>query len=315
MRSVAIPSREDIDTAGNVVREYLRPTPLVKSPALEEAYLKLESLQATGSFKVRGALAAVSRLDPDRGVVTSSAGNHGLGVAFAAHVLGRKATVVVPERASKAKVRALDAFPARVVLHGSTYDEAEGYAMKLATDGDLAYVSPYNDPWVIAGQGTIGLEFDLQAHEATTIVCPIGGGGLCSGIVLWASTRPNTTVIGVDCESSPAMRAALDAGQIVEVPVRSTIADGLSGNLEAGSITYTLVREYIDDVVVVSEREIEDAMGFLAVRQGLVAEGAGATATAAVIAGRVEGRGRTIILVTGRNVAPDVLARILANSQ
>ncbi len=315
MRNVAIPSRKDIDTAGEVVRRHLRRTPLVASSALEGAYLKLESLQPTGSFKVRGALAALSRLDSDRGVVTSSAGNHGLGVAFAAQVLGRKATVVVPEKASTAKVRALEAFPARVVLHGSTYDEAESYATELATDGGLAYVSPYNDRWVIAGQGTIGLELDDDSREALTIVCPIGGGGLCSGIVLWASTHPNTTVIGVDCESSPAMRAALDAGQIVEVPVRASLADGLSGNLEAGSITYTLVREYVDDVVVVSENEIEDAIRFLAVRQGLVAEGAGAAATAAVIAGQVEITGRTVILVTGRNVAPEVLARILAGAE
>lgn len=313
MRDVTMPTRADIDAAGKTVRRYLAPTPLVESAAVGGAELKLESMQPTGSFKVRGALTSLSRLPPGREVVTSSAGNHGLGVAYAAQLLGREATIVVPESASKAKVRALGRFRARLTPYGSTYDEAEQHALSLAGE-DREYISPYNDRWVIAGQGTIGLELLGDARGPTTIVCPIGGGGLCSGVALCASGFRDVHVIGVDCESSPAMRASLDAGQIVEVSVRSSLADGLSGNLEPGSITYDLVGRHVAEVVVVTEEEIEDAMRHLALQDGLVVEGAGAAATAAVLSGRVQIQEKAVVLVTGRNIEQATLARVLASS-
>ena len=166
---------------------------------------------------------------------------------------------------------------------------------------------------MIAGQGTIVLELLGDVSEPTTIVCPIGGGGLCSGVGLGASGTPDVRVIGVDGEGSPAMRASLDAGEIVEVSVQASLADGLSGNLEPGSITYELVRRHVDDVVVVTEEEIEDAVRHLALQEGLVVEGAGAAATAAVLSGRVQIQERTVVLVTGRNIEQATLARVLAS--
>ena len=299
MRVVALPDADDLAAAREVVARHLVPTPLVGP-------LKLESLQPTGSFKVRGALAALERTPPGDRVVTVSAGNHGLGVAWAAARLGRTATIVVPETASPAKVAALRALGADLVLHGADYDEAEAYA--LALDG--RFVSPYNDRDVIAGQATIGAELP---DGPLLVVCPVGGGGLISGLVLWAREREHVRVVGVEARASTAVSAAVAAGEIVAVDVRPTLADGLAGNLEPGSVTPHAAAGAAA-LHAVDEAQIEDAMRTLAREHGVVAEGAAATGLAAVRAGLVtpaEGE-RLVVLVTGRNVALDVLARVLA---
>jgi threonine dehydratase len=308
-RAVTPPTREEILEAETRLRPHLAATPVVECPRLD-ALLKLETLQPTGSFKVRGALSALTRVPPGERVVTASAGNHALGVAFAAAALGVEATVVLPETASAAKVDALARFPVTVVRHGSAYDEAELHALGLAARGGR-YVSPYNDRDVIAGQGTLALELLRQVEGPLTVVCPIGGGGLCAGVALWASGCPDVRVIGVESASSPAMRAALDAGRVVEIAVAPTVADGLGGNLEPGTVTFELVRRHVDDVVAVLEEEIEEAMRFLVREQGLVVEGAGAVAAAALLSGRVAVEGPTVALVTGRNVHEDLLGRVL----
>jgi threonine dehydratase len=306
-RAVARPDRSEVAAAHRRIAAHVRRTPLVESAELG-ALLKLETLQPTGSFKVRGAFAALTRLAAGTPVVTASAGNHGLGVAHAAAALGLDATVVVPETASPAKLAALGRYPARLVRHGATYDEAEQHA--LALEG--RYVSPYNDPDVIAGQGTIALELAETLERPCTIVCPLGGGGLASGLGLWASGVPGMRVVAVESEGTAAMRAALDAGRIVPISLRPTIADGLGGNIESGSVTFELVRDHVDDVVVVREEEIEAAIRHLAERHGLVVEGAGAVAVAALLAGKVDARGgRPVALVTGRNIAAETLARLL----
>jgi threonine dehydratase len=293
VRAVRVPTRDDVHAAAERIGRHVAPTPVVASDGFE---LKLESLQPTGSFKVRGAMAALTALADDDHVVTASAGNHGLAVGWAASRLCMSATIVVPETASPAKVEGIRRFPVELVLHGRDYDEAERHALTL--DGD--YVSAYNDPDVIAGAGTVALELT----SADTIVVPVGGGGLASGIAL-AGESP---VVGVVPAAFPAMRAALDAGALVEIEGDETIADGLHGNIEPGSVTFELIRDHVADVVEVTEQEIEDAMRFLARAHGLVTEGAGAAAVAAIRSGKVDGG---VAVVSGRNIAPAAFARVL----
>lgn len=307
-RAVRTPTLDDVDRAARVVARYLAPTPVMAgSPELT---LKLEGAQPTGSFKVRGALAALSTLDAGVPVVTASAGNHALGVAFAAHTLGRRATVVTSAHASPVKVAAIRRFDVDLVQVGAAYDDAERHALELAAAG-AHFVSPYNDPHVIAGQATIGVELADQLPGPLTVVCGVGGGGLSAGLGLWASTRPGVRVVGVEPAASAAMAAAVAAGRQVPIEVGATLADGAAGNIEPGSVTIDLVSRYVDELVAVTEDEIRDAIRFLALRHGIVAEGAGAAPVAAVLAGRVAPRGRTVAVVSGRNIAPATLAEIL----
>ena len=308
MRSVEAPTADDVRAARERIRPLVAETPLVESTELR-AHLKLESLQPTGSFKVRGAAAALTALDPGTAVVAASAGNHGLGVAWAAERLGVEATVVVAETASPAKLEALRRFPARLVVHGADYDAAEAHALALAEQGGR-YVSGYSDRDVIAGQGTVGSELVEALGGDLTIVVPVGGGGLASGIGL-AAAPAGARVVGVIPEASPAMRAALAAGEVVPVPVRETLADGLAGNIEAGSVTVALCSRLLDDLVAVAEDELAEAMRFLVREHGLVAEGAGAAGVAALVAGKVARTGTTAVVVTGRNVTRQTLARVL----
>ena len=305
-----MPEASEVARAAAVVARHLAVTPVVPAPALgPSVWLKLETLQPTGSFKVRGALVAVEAAlasDPRRPIVTASAGNHGLGVAFAAARLDARATVVVPEHASEAKLAALERFPITLVRHGDSYDDAERHALAL-TDEGAAFVSPYNDPDVIVGQATIGTELRAQIPELATIVTPIGGGGLASGLGL-AVAGSSTRVVGVEAAQSPALRSALDAGHPVPIEVGATLADGLAGNLEPGTITFDLVRRLVADVVTVSEAEIAEAMRFLVREHGIVVEGSAAVAVAAVATGRApEAPGPVAIVLTGRNVSTATL--------
>jgi threonine dehydratase len=317
MREVAPPSSEQLDQAWHVVRQHLPTTPVVPSPQLGGGIsLKLETMQPTGSFKVRGGLAAVSATladDPGREVVTSSAGNHGLGVAFAASKLNAKVTVVVPRHASAAKVSALQQFDVRLVLHGEGYSEAEAHALAMAEREGSRYVSPYNDPDVIAGQGTLARELLEQVPNLSTVVVPCGGGGLLAGVCLGLSGS-GVRVLGVESEASPSVSAALAAGHVVPITVEPTLADGLAGNLEPGAVTIDIALQSHVDVLTVSEADIRSAMAFSAFKMGLVLEGAGAVGLAAVRGGQVgpapEG-GDTIVLLTGRNIAPTLLEEVL----
>ncbi|HEU0288934.1 MAG TPA: pyridoxal-phosphate dependent enzyme [Nocardioidaceae bacterium] len=312
------PTTDDLERAVQVVRRYLRPTPLEEGLEPSEPLLKLESMQPTGSFKVRGAINALTNVDPDTPVVTASAGNHGLGMAYAARRLGRPITVVVSTKASPAKVEALRRLGTEPVQIGTTIEHAEAHAMELAQSG-AHYVSPYNDPDVIAGQGTIGVELTDQMVELAdqadgplTVVSPIGGGGLTSGLGLWASTRPDVRLVGVESALSTPVSTAIRAGRWAEIEIGPTIADGLSGNVERGSVTLELIGRHADQLLTVSEAEIRDAMRWLASRRGLVAEGAGATALAAVLAQKVDAEGRIVALVSGRNIALPLYAAQLA---
>ncbi|WP_413810633.1 pyridoxal-phosphate dependent enzyme [Streptomyces sp. OE57] len=312
-RAVRSPSLTDLRQAWGVVRALLLPTPVhpgTLGPPGSDFALKLESLQPTGSFKVRGALAALSALEEGTRVVTASAGNHGLGVAYAAHLLSRPATVVVAENASSAKVSQLRRFGIDLVRTGTSFDEAEAHALHLA-ERDGHYLSAYNDPHVIAGQATIGLELDNQLDEELTVVCGVGGGGLASGLGLWASTRPGARIVGVEAEASTAVSAAVRAGGQVTVDIGESLADGMAGNIEPGAVTPQLIERYVDDLVTVSEPEIRTAIRHLVTERGYVAEGAGAVAVAALLAGKVSVRGRAVAVVSGRNITLPALTAAL----
>jgi threonine dehydratase len=322
VRSVSEPSPADVLRAGEIVGRHLSPTPVLASPLLgADVALKVETFQPTGSFKVRGALVAVASAlaqDPDGLVVTASAGNHGLGVAFAAHTFGVKAVVVIPENASEAKRGALERFDVDIVRHGTTYEESETHALSLADElgGGARFVSPYNDPDVIAGQGTIALELFDQVPGLSTMVAPVGGGGLVAGLALAARHRSGVGVRGAEAEASPAVSRSVSAGRTVTVPIGDTLADGLAGNLEPGSVTVPLIARGVEQLVGVDEESIREAVRFLAFEHGLVVEPSGAVAVAALLSGRMEpGPGPTVVLVTGRNLAPSLLARLLAGER
>jgi threonine dehydratase len=306
-----------MDAAWNVVRAHLAITPIVMAPQLgANIGLKIETVQPTGSFKVRGGLAAVAATmatDPDQAVVASSAGNHGLGLAFAAFKLGADVTVVVPQHASAAKVSALQQFDVRLVLHGDGYSEAEAKALEIMSDEGSRYVSPYNDPDVIAGQGTIARELLEQVPNLGTVVVPCGGGGLLAGLALGLAGS-GVEVVGVESEASPAVSTALSAGGVAPITVEPTLADGLAGNLELGAVTVDIARAHQVEVVTVSEADIRSAISYAALKMGLVVEGAGAVGVAASRSGLIgpASKGRvTIVLLTGRNIAPALLEEVL----
>jgi len=314
---VVVPGPAHMEAAWKAVRRFLAVTPTVGAPQLGPSVsVKVETVQPTGSFKVRGGLAAVSATleeDPGRAVVASSAGNHGLGLAYAASKLGARVTVIVPTGASAAKVSALQQFDVRLVLHGEGYREAETHALELAATEGSRYVSPYNDPDVIAGQSTLARELVEQVPNLGTVIVPCGGGGLLSGIILGLEGT-GVRVVGIESEASPSVSTALAAGGIVPINVEPTVADGLAGNLEPGAVTVNIALEHDVAVLTVSEADIRSAMAFSATKMGLVLEGAGAVGVAALRAGVVtpDANGKeTVVILTGRNVAPKLLSEVL----
>jgi threonine dehydratase len=315
-RDVPAPTPAQLDAAAAAVARLVPPALVLDSPALVPAgtagrgRIAVDCLNRAGSFKLRGAVAALSALPAGEPVVACSAGNHGLGVAIAAGELGLSATIVVSVRADPAKVAKIRATGSVLVLHGDTYDEAEAHALALAERTGAAFVSPYNDPLVIAGQATLGRELVERLGQDVTIVVPVGGGGLAAGVGLVAG---RAVTVGAVAERSPAMAAALRAGAIVPVEVGDTLADALAGNLEPGTVTFPLVRDHVSAVVVVSDEDIAAAMRFLYTEHGIVAEGGGAAAVAAVRAGLVQVRtGACVAVVTGRNVDERRYASVIA---
>jgi len=314
----------DVVAAAHRIAPYITRTPLERSAHLSaesdaDVWIKLECFQATGSFKLRGALNALLALDEAarrQGVLTASAGNHGLGVARAAALTGIPATVVVPETASPAKVDLLRQSGCELILHGPDYDAAEAHAVELARKRGLAFISAYDHPAVVAGGGTIALEILEALPDADLLVVPAGGGGLISGIAVGAKgLRPDIQVYGAQSTASPALHAAMAAGRQVTVPIEDSLADGLSGNIAAGSITVDLACRYVDEVVLVSEQEIAAAMRSVLQHEHCLVEGSSAVTVAALTKQALPVQGRRVVLVlTGRNVAPSVLRDVLGTS-
>jgi len=278
-------------------------------------FVKLENLQMTGSFKERGAANTLLQLRPAerrRGVVTASAGNHGLAVAFHAARLGIAAVIAMPTWAPLRKIAWARRHGAEVVLHGENYDEAYARALEIEADRGLVFVHPFDDPRVIAGQGTIGLELAEQVPDLDAVLVPVGGGGLIGGIGLaLKAIMPGVQVIGVQAEETPAMQAALAAGHRVVVPAASSIADGIAVR-RVGVHTLDLARRYVDEVVSVGEEEIANAILLLLEIEKTVVEGAGAVALAALVNRRVALSGKTVVLLlSGGNIDVNVVAQII----
>ena len=305
------PNLADIRAAHARIAPRIHRTPLLSATRLGARagvtlFHKCESLQKTGSFKVRGALNNVSQLDAaarKRGVVTVSAGNHAQALAWAARDAGVRCTVVMPTTASRTKVDASRGYGAEVVLHGASGIEAFAHAHALAKERDLAFVHPFDDPAVIAGQGTVGLEILEQLENVDDVVVPIGGGGLIAGVATAIKeSRPQVRVYGVEPTGAAVMRQSLDAGHPVRLESMKTIADGLAAPM-AGDVTYPIVKHYVDDVVLVTDEEIMAAMREILLSAKLLAEGGGAAATAAILSGKLKLEGRRVVAVlSGANV-------------
>ncbi len=278
-------------------------------------HVKLENLQMTGSFKERGAANLLLQLSAEecrRGVVAASAGNHGLAVALHASRLGTSAVIVMPEWAPLSKVTAARRHGAEVILDGENYDEAFARAKTIQNERNLVFVHPFDDPRVIAGQGTIGLELVEQVPELDAVLVPVGGGGLISGIaVAVKSLRPAARVIGVQAEVSAGMKAALTGGRRVLIPPATTLADGIAVR-RVGEHTFELTRRHVDEVVTVSEEEIANAILLLLEIEKTVVEGAGAVPLAALVNTRVALQGKTVALVlSGGNIDVNLVSRII----
>jgi len=313
-------NRRDVEAAARRLR--VCRTPFLKSAWLSErcqadVWIKLESVQPGGSFKIRGAYNALMRLKashPDvTSVVTASAGNHGVAMSIAARELGIALRVHVPRTAPDAKKKTLVANGA-VLIEQVDYDAAERLAREDALATRTVYVSPYNHPDVIAGAGTVALEMLEDQPDLDAIVVPLGGGGLLAGAGLVTQEHSRKVrLIGAEAEASPVFTAALAGGEITAVQVHQTLADGLAGNLEPGSMTYAMVSDLVDAVVLVAESSIETAMRSLVWRERLVSEGAAATGVGALLQGGLGLEGARVgVMVTGRNVDESVLRRILA---
>jgi threonine dehydratase len=281
----------------------------------QQVYLKLENLQMTGSFKERGALNRIATLTPEqaaRGVIAASAGNHAQGVAYHATKRGIRAVIVMPLTTPLVKVTATRDFGAEVLLHGANYDEAFTEAMRQCAEQGLTFIHPFDDPDVMAGQGTIGLELLEQVPQLEAVVVPIGGGGLISGIACAIKeTRPQIRIVGVETSRLPSMAAAVEAHHPVTIDPATTIADGIAVR-RAGELTLPVVERYVDEIVTVDEDEIASAILMLLEREKTLAEGAGAVALAALLQHRTSLQGaHTAVLVCGGNIDVTLLSRII----
>jgi threonine dehydratase len=305
---------EKVVAAARRIRPEAVETPLERSPSLSrltgaEVYLKWENRQVTGSFKFRGAMNKVRSLSPQekaRGAVTASTGNHGLASSLAAKLEGLDLTLVLPTGVSGEKRRRLAETGTKILEIGKSCEQAEVSARRLARETDRVYISPYNDEEVIAGQGTIGVEIAAVLPRAVTVLVPVGGGGLVSGIAAYLKPALKTVeILGVEPETSAFMKASLAAGRIVEIEEGETIADAVAGGLEPGSITFPLCRSLIDGIITVREQAIREAMFLLFERHGQMVEGAGALALGALLSEKARFRGRPVaLIVSGGNVTP-----------
>ncbi|WP_100619487.1 bifunctional threonine ammonia-lyase/L-serine ammonia-lyase TdcB [Bacillus cereus] len=304
---------ENIKKAQKILDGNARKTPLVKSFYLTsktggEIYLKLENMQLTGSFKFRGAFNKISQLtneEKERGVIACSAGNHAQGVALSSHLLKIKSKIVMPTSAPQAKVDATRGYGSEVILYGDTFDDAKAKCEEIIKETGETYLHPYDDVEVMAGQGTIGLDILDDMWDVDTVIVPIGGGGIISGIaVALKSFNPSINIIGVQAENVHGMKASYDAGEIVSHYNAPTIADGCAVKIP-GNLTFEIVKKLVDEIVTVSEEELEVAMKDLLQRGKAVVEGAGALATAALLAGKVDKyvQGKKVVaVISGGNV-------------
>lgn len=309
---------DKIYKARHVLRKVIRETDLIYAPKMSsecEIYLKTENLQVTGSFKVRGASFMMSQLSDEekaRGVIACSAGNHAQGVALAAASQGIKSLICLPDGAPISKVEATKNYGAEVCMVEGVYDDAYNKALELQKEHNYTFIHPFDDENVIAGQGTIGLEILDQLPDADAVVVPVGGGGLISGVAYAIKNlNPDIKIYGVQASGAPSMVNSVHDNKIERLESVSTIADGIAVK-EPGQHTFEYCREYVDEMVTVTDDEISAAILALIERQKLIAEGAGAASVAAVMFGKVPVKGKKVVcLVSGGNIDVTILSRVI----
>ena len=309
-----------IKEAAETIKGSVKRTQIIECPTMEKltgnkVFFKLENLQKTGSFKVRGALNKIMHLTDEekaRGVIASSAGNHAQGVALGATNLGIKSTIVMPGTAPLSKVMATRGYGAEVVQVGTVYDDAYKKACEIQAETGATFLHPFDDPYVIAGQGTIGMEIIEDLEDVDMVIVPIGGGGIASGIAKAVkSLKPSVKMVGVEAENAASMLEAVKQGCPCTIKTTPTIADGIAV-ARAGELTCEMIRDYVDEIVTVSEDDIARAILFLMEKGKVVAEGAGATPVAALLAGKIKEQGQNICcVISGGNSDINMIERII----
>jgi threonine dehydratase len=310
----------DIEDARERIREQIYFSPFPSSETISQMsgnriFFKLENLQITGSFKERGALNRLLTLsgeDGRHGVIAASAGNHGMAVAYHSRRLNLNATIVMPVSAPLIKVTRVRQYGAETLLHGNDYDAAYAEALRLSRPSGPCFISAFDDPWVIAGQGTIGIELHEQHPDLEVAVVPVGGGGLIAGIALALKTLlPKIRIIGVQAEAVPSMKIALEQGAPAQLAPATTIADGIAVR-SVGALPFELVRRYVDEIVTVNEREIANAVLLLLEIEKTVAEGAAAVPLAALVNKKIAVSGKNVgLIVSGGNIDMNLISRII----
>ena len=314
---------EDVKKAQDTIKDIVKKTDILESTKLSymtgaNVYYKCENLQKTGSFKVRGACNKIANLTDEEkanGVIASSAGNHAQGVALGAKMNGIEATIVMPQTAPLAKVTATKSYGANVVLEGLVYDDAYAKALEIQKETGATFLHPFNDEYVIAGQGTIALEiFEQMNNKVDTILCPIGGGGIIAGVAVAAKAlNPNVKIIGVQTANIPSMHESIKAGKVTTAFKATSVADGISVKT-VGELTFNIVKDLVDDVILVEEGEIAEGLLFLMENQKVVAEGSGAVTTAAILSGKYipKKNENVVCIISGGNIDINTLNRIIA---
>ena len=305
-----------IEDAKRVLEPIISKTPLVHATKIHDnLWIKAENLQGTGAFKLRGAYYKLSNLNEEekaKGVIAASAGNHAQGVAYSCMKMGIQGTIVMPKTAPLSKIEATKAYGVKVELQGDTFNDAYAYAKNLQEITGAVFIEPFNDEDVITGQGTIGMEIIEKMPDVDTVIVPIGGGGLISGIAYAIKTlRPHCRIVGVQSEKAASMKTSLKEQKIMTLKEVSTIADGIAVKTP-GTLTYALCKEYVDEVVTVSEEEIAAAILVLLEKMKMVAEGAGAVSVAAAMFGKVDLIHRKCVAVlSGGNIDVNLLSKII----
>lgn len=317
----ALVTLDDIRAAAERVRAAAVRTPVLSLPWPGQGephpfYVKCENLQPMGAFKVRGAFNTLAQLPPEaraRGVITYSSGNHGQGVAMAAHTMGVKAVIVMPTTAPGVKVAGVRSYGAEVIFEGTTSLDRQRRAEQEAAAHGYTIIPPFDHPWVIAGQGTVGLELLEQIPELGTVYVPMGGGGLIAGVsTAVKSLKPSVRVVGVEPTGAMKMRAARDAGHPVTLEKTASIGDGIM-NMRAGDLTFAHVQRYVDDLVAVPDDAMAQAVKWLFGQARIVAEPSGAATTAAVMLGLGDPEGTVAVVMSGGNVQPDHFANYITS--
>ncbi len=313
--------RKEVLEAEGRIRPYIRKTPVEPSPILSQAgrctvYLKLENLQITGSFKLRGAankLLSLSQEEKARGVITASTGNHGHAFAHVIEKLGGQGTIYLPRNADQAKIDSLRLYDVDLQFYGNDCVQTETQAKRAAQDQNLIYISPYNDMKIIGGQGTVGLELEQQIETIDAVLVPVGGGGLIAGIAGYLkSTYTGIKIIGCQPENSAVMYESIKAGRIVQMESKPTISEGSAGGIEQGAITFPICQRYVDDIICASEAEIKEALLMIMENHSLLIEGAAALPVAVFFKKKARFKDKNVALIlSGSSISLERLRGIL----